>query len=599
MHARAFGNGGNLYNINADPGGGTLTGHAIKSGASVQAGVKAEILGLPTYYGFTNDSSVYNVKFIPAGTYSVRYSAVGYFTQVISGVQITDGQTTTRDVTLLPVGAPPSNLSATQGAYLHVHLSWTASGTANLTGYKIYRKLYDFSDYPSTPLGTTTSGVLTFNDSTALPLTHYYYAVTAVVSDTLQSPYSNDAIGWTATGFINNNLSAYVGTTPVIDGVINSNEWSDAFRVDLSDYLGINDNAPDPIGSVIGYFKVNAALTELYVAVENFKDLDLNDHDEVALYVDDNNDRVYPPSTDNTEGNYWAVHYATGDLIRYRPIYNNGGVGAVVLVPNAQVKVALSSGHVVYEFVIPLGTDSTWQIHFNSQHQSSIFVFALDDPTLFNGWWPCTNAGIFVPTDYGVITFGASDQVPPPPNNLQLSNGIAQDIELHWLQPDINDFDHFNIYESQDGGPFNLIDNTVGVQYFLTVVEGYYQFYVTTVDLAGHESIPSNTVSADVHVGIRGGPGDVSMVKFGPNPFTDQVTIDITTEKQTSLLVEIYDLTGALVLMLQNGQVMKGPHHFTWNGRSSSGNILPAGIYNLVVRAGGGTQNSYRLVKIR
>ena len=189
--------------------------------------------------------------------------------------------------------------------------------------------------------------MLSFNDNTALPLKHYYYAVTAVISDTLQSPYSNDAIGWIASGFISNQLSAYVGTTPVIDGVLSSGEWSDAFRVDISDFLGINDNTPDFIGSVIGYFKVNAALTELYVAVENFNDLILNDHDEVALYVDDNNDGVFPPPTDNSEGNYWAVHYTTGDLIRYRPIYNTGGVGTVVLIPNAQVKVSAASGHVV------------------------------------------------------------------------------------------------------------------------------------------------------------------------------------------------------------------------------------------------------------
>jgi len=82
----------------------------------------------------------------------------------------------------------------------------------------------------------------------------------------------------------------------VIDGTISPGEWSDAFKVDLSDFLGVNDNTPDPIGSVMGYFKVNSALTELYVAVENFNDLVLNDHDEIALYVDDNNDKAIPTS---------------------------------------------------------------------------------------------------------------------------------------------------------------------------------------------------------------------------------------------------------------------------------------------------------------
>ena len=599
VHARAFGNGGNLYNINSDPGGGTLTGHAVKSGSGIQAGVKAEIVGQPTYYDFTNDSSVYTISYIPAGTYSVRYSAVGYITQVITGVQITDGQTTVRDVTLLPVGDPPANLTATQGAALYVHLSWEASPSAGVTGYNIYRKLYDFSDYPSTPLGITGAGQLTFDDNTALPLTHYYYAVTARIFDTLQSPYSNDAIGWTADGFVTNEISAYVGSTPVIDGVLSPGEWSDAFRVDLSDFLGIYDNAPDPISSVIGYFKVNAAMTELYVAVENFDDTILNDHDEIALYVDDNHDGVFPPSTDNSEGNYWAVHYASGDLIRYRPIYNTGGVGAIVLVPNAQVKVSGASGHIVYEFVIPLGTDSTWQINFNNQNQSGIFIFALDDPSSFNGWWPCLNSNIFSPAGYGVITFGATDQVPPPPNNLQLFNPVAQNIMLQWEQPDINDFDHFNIYEAVNGGSFTLLDHTIGVQYFLTVTNGNYRFYVTTVDQTGHESVPSNIVTADVTVGLPALTGEISMFKFGPNPFTDQLIIDLKTEKQTLMQAVIYDLNGIPIYTLVNSQVGQGYHHFIWNGENAEGNNLPAGIYTMVIRTGGGMFNTYKLVKIR
>jgi len=599
VHARDFGSGGNLYNINSDPGGGTLTGHAVKSGSGTQAGVKAEITGMSTYYAFTNDSSVYTLKYIPAGTYSVRYSAIGYITQVLTGVEITDGQTTVRDVTLLPAGDPPANLTATQGAALYVHLSWDASPSPGVTGYNVYRKIYDFSDYPSVPLGTTVAGQLTFNDSTALPLTHYYYAVTARISDTLQSPYSNDAIGWTADGFVTNEISAYVGSAPVIDGVISPGEWSDAFRVDLSDFLGIYDNVPDPIGSVIGYFKVDTAMTKLYVAVENFDDTILNDHDEIALYVDDNHDGVYPPSTDNSEGNYWAVHYSTGDLIRYRPIYNTGGVGTVVLVPGAQVKISGASGHVVYEFVIPLGSDSTWQINFNNQNQSGIFIFALDDPSTFNGYWPCTNSNIFSPAGYGVITFGATDQVPPPPGNLQLFNPVAQNIMLQWEQPDINDFDHFNIYEAVNGGSFALLDHTVGVQYFLTVTNGNYQFYVTTVDQAGHESTPSNIVSADVTVGLPSLTGEISILKFGPNPFTDQFMVDLKTEKQTLLQAIIYDLRGTPLCTLVNTQVGQGYHHYLWNGKNAEGNNLPAGIYTMVIRSGEGMVNSYKLVKLR
>jgi hypothetical protein len=293
------------------------------------------------------------------------------------------------------------------------------------------------------------------------------------------------------------------------------------------------------------------------------------------------------------------VHYATGDLIRYRPIYNTGGVGTTVLIPNAQIKVSGASGHVVYEFVIPLGTDSTWQINFNNQHKSGIFVFALDDPSAFNGWWPCTNSNIFSPAAYGVITFGAPDLVPPPPNNLQLFNPVAQNITLQWEQPDINDFDHFNIYEAVNGGSFTLLDHTIGVQYFLTVTNGNYQFYVTTVDQTSHESIPSNIVTANVTVGLPALTAEISMFKFGPNPFTDQLTIDLKTEKQTLMQAVIYDLSGTPIYTMVNSQVGQGYHHYLWNGKNAEGNNLPAGIYTMMIRTGGSMFNTYKLIKIR
>jgi FlgD Ig-like domain len=189
--------------------------------------------------------------------------------------------------------------------------------------------------------------------------------------------------------------------------------------------------------------------------------------------------------------------------------------------------------------------------------------------------------------------------VPPPPNNLQLFNPVAQDITLQWEQPAINDFDHFNIYEAVNGGSLTLLDHTIGVQYFLTVTNGNYQFYVTTVDQTGHESVPSNIVTANVTVGLPALTGEISMFKFGPNPFTDQLSVDLKTEKQTLLQAVIYDLIGKAICTLVNSQVGQGYHHFIWNGKNAEGNNLPAGIYIMVIRTGGGMFNSYKLIKIR
>ena len=561
VHAREFGMGGKLYNSNSDPGGGTLSGTAVKSGASQQAGVMVEITGLTNYFTYSNDVSAYILKYIPEGTYTVKYSAVGYITQEITGVVITSGQVTTQNVTLLPAGEPPVNLTATQGAGLTVELNWGASPTAGITGYNIYRKQYAFDFYPTSPLGTVGPGVLAFSDNTALPLTHYFYAVTAQLAGNLQTPYSNDAEGWISTGFISNEISAWVGSTPVIDGVSTSMRMSDSN----------------------GWFKVNPDKSSLYVAVDDAFDNVLEDHDEIALYVDDNNDGYYPAPGDSTEGNYWAAHYASGDVIKYRPIYNTGGVGFTMYLPNPQIKVSAATGHIVYEFVIPLGTASYYDIGFNSEDKSGIFIFALDDPTNYDGWWPCLNQNIFTAEGYGVITFGAFDSVPPPPQNLTLDNPVAQHIMLRWDQPAISDFDHFNIYWSTDGGAtFPKLDSTIGVQYFLTVPNnGLYQFYVTTVDRSGQESQPSNVVQTNVVIGIAGpeSKNDFAMIKMGPNPFAGQLNIDFSLLTTTHLTILVSDINGKPVQTLYNAMIASGLHHLAWNGNDQAGNALKPGIY--------------------
>jgi hypothetical protein len=602
VHSRVFGNGGDLYNINSDPGGGTLGGLAVKSGSSQQAGVRVEIVGMNTYYTLSNDTSAYILKYIPDGTYTVSYSATGYITQQIPGIQIISNQVTTENVTLIPTGNPPTNLTATQGAGLTVVLNWQASTTNGITGYNIYRKQYAFDFYPSTPMGTVGASQLTFTDNTALPLTTYYYAVTGQLSGNLETPYSNDAEGWISTGFVTHEITAWVGTTPTIDGTISPGEWTDACKVDISNFFGMEDNAPRPIGSVTAWFKVDAALTSLYVAVDNTLDTVLNDHDEIALYVDDNHDGVFPPVGDSTEGNFWAAHYATGDVIKFRPIYNTGGVGNVFYLPNPQIKVSAATGHVVYEFVIPLGTTYNWQIGFNSQNQSGIFIFALDDPAGYDGWWPCDNQYIFAPGEYGTITFGGTDGIPPAPLDLRLDNPIAQNIMLRWNMPVMSDFNHFDIYESTNGGStFAKIDSTIGVQYFLTVPNGFYEFYVTTIDQLGHESSPSNIVQTNVVIGIpeQDKGNDITRIKMGPNPFIQQVTVDFTVLRETHLSIRIFDINGELVNTLYDSGIGDGQHQLRWNGTNYAGNEVPSGVYVVRFYTNNGSPVSFKLVMTR
>jgi len=568
VHAREFGMGGKLYNITSNPGGGILSGHAYKTGTTLQAGVKIEVIGLSNYFTYTNDDAAYSLPYIPAGAYTIKYSCVGFVPQNITGVVIQDGQATVQDVTLLSTGDPPQNLFATQGAGLTIDLSWEAPTSGAVLGYKIYRKYYAPDFFPETPLATLAANQFTYTDNTALPTLHYFYAVTAVLAGDLQSPYSNTAEGWISTGYIVRELSSYVGATPVIDGVISPGEWTDAFKVDISDFIGTRDNTPTPIGSVMAYLKVNAAKTSLYCAVENFNDVVLEDHDEVALYVDDNNDGVFPPTGDDSEGNYWPVHYATGDIIRYRPLYNNGGVGTTIEIPNPQIHVSASTGHVVYEFVIPLGPGENWKINFNEQSQSGICSFVLDDPSNFDGYWPITNLNLFNPAGYGVINFGDEDEVPPPPANLVLSNQPpSMDIMLSWEQPDINDFNFFNIHSSFEGGTYTLVGSTIGVEFFYTLPgSGACSFFVTTVDRAGHESVPSEIVSIGGGTGFNLN-GTITYANTAQTQLSG-IVVALKNSSGTVIATTTTNATGGYTFNgLQNGNYTLAPSTTkTWGG---------------------------------
>lgn len=601
-HARLMGYGGVLYNVNANPGGGILSGHAIKDGTEDQAGVKVEVTGLTDYFAYTDDASAYSISYIPEGTYTVKYSAVGYIPQEISNIQITEGQTTTSDVTLESVGNPPTNLIASQAAGLTVNLFWQASTSTNIEGYNIYRKQYLQDRYPETPLITVGADQLTFTDNTALPVSHYYYVVTAQLSGELQSPYSNEAEGWISTGYITNEISAYIGSTPTIDGVINPDEWSDAFKVDISDFQGKKDNVVNPVGSVTAWFKVNPEKTALYVAVDDINDTVLEDHDEVALYVDDNNDGTYPPTGDDSEGNFWAVHYAAGDIIKYRPLYNTGGTGTIDTIPNGQISVSIATGHLVYEFVIPLGNTENWEIAYDEQSQSKLFAFVLDDPSSYDSYWPYDNLNVFDPAGYGQITFGNEDLVPPAPQNLELINEAPSlDITLEWQQADINDFDHYNIYMSNDNGlTYSLLNSCIGTQFCYTLGDNItYKFYVTTVDHGNNESESSNIVELEI-TGINPvSDGNLTNLNLGPNPFSQLINIDFNVSNKTHLQANIFDINGKCINTLYDANIQTGNCHLSWNGKSASGKSMSPGVYTIRFVTSNSTIKSSKIILIK
>lgn len=598
VHNREFGSGGLLYNVDSDLDGGILAGTVDLANTADDKNAKIEINELQAFFGYSQSDGSYEIEYIPDGSYSATASKVGYYPETVENVTVIEGETTMLDFSLEETGNPPYNLTASQGTGLSIDLNWECDNANDYDGFNVYRKKIEGDFFPEDPIAVLPNTEFSYEDADVLPLTDYYYVVTTIIDAGVESPYSNVAHGWMSDGFVTGEISVYVGSTPTIDGTISAGEWDDAFMVDASDFLGKYDNTPNPVGSVIMYYKSNEAMTELYVACINENDSVLEDHDEIALYIDDNNDGSYPIPDDLSEGNFWAVHYASGNLIRYRPIYNTGGVGTTIELESPQIEVSDATGHIVYEFVLPIGSDEYWQITPNVDNKSGLFLFVLDDPSAFDGYWPCWNSEIFIPLEYGLMTFNAVDEVPPAPEDMQISWVVQGDayITIEWSQPDINDFNHFNVYMSYDGISWEFLESTIGRQFLYTTSENYLEFYVTTVDHAGQESPASETVIYDITTTSTGELQQLLHTNIYPNPSTGAVNVSMQLGQAGMYSLRILNMQGIMVETLYSGYLHSGNKIIRWDGIGSQGHRLAPGIYFIQLTGEGGQHTSKLLL---
>jgi acid phosphatase type 7 len=139
--------------------------------------------------------------------------------------------------------APASALSATAGNGT-VSLGWSASPSANVGGYKIYRREPNGS-WPSTPRATVSSSTLSYLDSGLSGGTVYTYRVTAYNSAGNESIPSNEASTKVVCSPSQSSYSGVVSSTPGLIGYWRLGEPSGTVACD---FTGHNN------GSYVGGF---------------------------------------------------------------------------------------------------------------------------------------------------------------------------------------------------------------------------------------------------------------------------------------------------------------------------------------------------------
>lgn len=68
-------------------------------------------------------------------------------------------------------------------------------------------------------------------------------------------------------------------------------------------------------------------------------------------------------------------------------------------------------------------------------------------------------------------------------------------------------------------------------------------------------------------------------LKAYPNPFSSRVTFEYELEKDSNIRIEIYDITGKMVSIVQNGFQKAGTHQVNWDSHSANEKPVDPGVY--------------------
>jgi hypothetical protein len=78
---------------------------------------------------------------------------------------------------------------------------------------------------------------------------------------------------------------------------------------------------------------------------------------------------------------------------------------------------------------------------------------------------------------------------------------------------------------------------------------------------------------------------DELRAKCYPNPFSDEISIEVYQPESTGLSVDVFAQDGKIIKQLvKNNQVSQGIQIFKWNGTNNQNMTVPSGIYYLKIR---------------
>ncbi len=114
------------------------------------------------------------------------------------------------------------------------------------------------------------------------------------------------------------------------------------------------------------------------------------------------------------------------------------------------------------------------------------------------------------------------------------------------------------------------------------------------IDMGAYEWNPTVDVKENPATGNQQPATDITAA---PNPFSFLTYISAQWDKKANVTIAVYNYAGLPVKTLQSGIQLPGNCRMPWNGTDNNGNLLPAGVYLIVLTVDGKNTGSVKVVK--
>ena len=232
---------------------------------------------------------------------------------------------------------------------------------------------------------------------------------TALAND---SDHSDDTAYRTTTVFVvmDTLVVPWAATAPTIDGVINSGEWSDALKLDVSDIMG-EEGGPHPPARPTSTASMTPPTSTMRLTCRTVTGRGLRPG--WLLYGREQRRRL---GDRLIRGQPLVRGHRRVDTVLYRRRPTTDRWSGPP--PNGVAMSSLTSGHLQYEAYVLKGTNQ-WDYTLNNPYgQDTVGFYAyceVSGGTVFAGTWPTTMPGTDwdIPTDYGTMILSHSQLAVP------------------------------------------------------------------------------------------------------------------------------------------------------------------------------------------